>query len=914
MENSELGAIASNLIALNKELVAPKAPRGNDPQSRDAAKSGEQLRELCSGCDEVSRKLLSVIQQLEHGRGRSKWKSFRQALLTLWKEKEIEDLSKRLERYRSQIDTALLVSLRYYIQERQSASNSLAEEINKGTFINRIGDIKKIQLELADILETRQWQLQSLEDIQLFSSKVSESADCAREERAASQIFEKLRFQGMEARFEHIPEAYRRTFDWIFQNDQCRIEGSSNSANTMVDGNINFSRPRSRRTRRGWNSFVQWLQGDQTLYWITGKPGSGKSTLMKYLSVHPKTIENLTEWTGGQQATLAGFFFWNSGTVMQMSEMGLFQSLLYQAIEDHQEIIPTLFPERWKQYELFGNDLRPWSLHELSKALEIMVSDSSRKFFFFIDGLDEFDGNEGKLAKFILDIASVKHNVKMCVASRPWLVFEDAFYLRPSLRLEDLTAPDIQNFVSGNLGGNRMFSNLQKARPREAAGLVLEVTEKACGVFLWVHLVVLSLLQGLRDGDSIADLRERLLLLPSDLEELFEKIIGSVSPSYLEQACMIFQCLRTTLEPLSLLDLSLAQENFDQAMIAEVKSMDPSEVDFRAETMRRRLNSRCRGLVEAPEFDEEGPDAKIQYLHRTVKDFLATKRDWEIRAASERNGFHPDLALCGGYLFHLKVMSRDKSLFLDEFWRVFANCLLHFDHFKLCAVYGQNLVIDKYLSAHSDFINELQRVGDELLESTHPDGGKWLDVLVADGRDMSLFNHSRVTHWHESGPIHETNFPKYALNYELLPYVKSRLKAGSEINLQGRGSSLLHRAVLEQDVHLVELLLKHGVNPNSRYGNATLWHNVMARASEPFDAGSKEKWVVIVELFLKHHAKSQITVHNQSVRSIIKATCQDWDDMRVDQLLGKVPKPGPDEKNKAKRSFPALKRMFRRSG
>jgi hypothetical protein len=638
---------------------------------------------------------------------------------------------------------------------------------------------------------------------------------------------------------------------------------------------------------------------------------------MKYLSVHPKTVENLNEWTGGKQATLAGFFFWNSGTVMQMSEMGLFQSLLYQAVEGNQELIPTLFAERWKQYELFGTDVRPWSLHELSRAFGIMVSDSSRKFFFFVDGLDEFDGNEGKVAKFILDIISSRKNVKMCVASRPWLVFEDAFYMRPSLRLEDLTAPDIQNFVSGNLGDNRMFSNLEKARPREAAGLFLEITEKARGVFLWVHLVVLSLLQGLRDGDSITDLRERLLVLPSDLEELFEKIIGSVSPSYLEQACMIFQCLRISLEPLSLLDLSLAQEDIDEAMVAEVKPMDANEVEFRAETMRRRLNSRCRGLIEAPEFDEEGPDAKIQYLHRTVKDFLATRRDWEVRAISEHSGFHPDLALCSGYLFHLKVMCRNKSLFLDEFWRVFANCLQHFDRFRQCAVNGQNLVIDKYLRGHSEFVNELHRVGDELLDSTHPDGRKWLDVLVADGRDIALFNHSRVTHWHESGPIHETHFPKYAVEYELLPFVKSRLKAGSEISLQGHGSSLLHKAVNAQDVHLVELLLEHGVDPNCRYGNATLWHNVMARASEPFEAGSKETWVAIVELFLKYHANPRITVHDRSVRSIIEATCPEWDDFKVGQLLGTAPKSQPrllaarEENSEAKKSFSALKWVFR---
>jgi hypothetical protein len=138
LENTELKAIATNLTDLNKQLEPPKAPGGNDKQSRKAAKSGERLRELCTECEKAAWELLSVIQRLEHGKGRSKWKSFRQALLSVWKESEIAALSRRLERYRSQIGTALLLSLRYHIQEREGAFDSLAEEIHRGTFVSKL--------------------------------------------------------------------------------------------------------------------------------------------------------------------------------------------------------------------------------------------------------------------------------------------------------------------------------------------------------------------------------------------------------------------------------------------------------------------------------------------------------------------------------------------------------------------------------------------------------------------------------------------------------------------------------------------------------------------------------------------------------------------------------------------------------
>lgn len=42
-----------------------------------------------------------------------KWKSFRQALNAVRSEDDIEQLSKRLDKFRSQIDTTLLFILRY---------------------------------------------------------------------------------------------------------------------------------------------------------------------------------------------------------------------------------------------------------------------------------------------------------------------------------------------------------------------------------------------------------------------------------------------------------------------------------------------------------------------------------------------------------------------------------------------------------------------------------------------------------------------------------------------------------------------------------------------------------------------------------------------------------------------------------
>lgn len=43
-----------------------------------------------------------------------------------------------------------------------------------------------------------------------------------------------------------------------------------------------------------WDNFQEWLLSESNTYWISGKPGSGKSTLVKFLvtSNHTQTTLN----------------------------------------------------------------------------------------------------------------------------------------------------------------------------------------------------------------------------------------------------------------------------------------------------------------------------------------------------------------------------------------------------------------------------------------------------------------------------------------------------------------------------------------------------------------------------------------------------------------------------------------------
>jgi hypothetical protein len=123
----------------------------------------------------------------------------------------------------------------------------------------------------------------------------------------------------------------------------------------------------------------------------------------------------------------------------------------------------------------------PWSWTELVQTFRLFCLEAKKphrdehfgevhppkNLVFFIDGLDEFDGSHSELISFIKGFLGP--SIKVCVSSRPWNVFEDAFKNRPSLRLEDLTFADIKHYVQSKLSENPGFASLQELESEYAA-------------------------------------------------------------------------------------------------------------------------------------------------------------------------------------------------------------------------------------------------------------------------------------------------------------------------------------------------------------------------------------------------------------------------------------------------------------
>jgi len=89
--------------------------KSQEIDGKSRVKIDDQLQEVCKKSQEISKSLQRALDRLKIDSNGSwhKWKSFRQALAALWSEKEIRRLEESLAKIRSELDTALLASLRW---------------------------------------------------------------------------------------------------------------------------------------------------------------------------------------------------------------------------------------------------------------------------------------------------------------------------------------------------------------------------------------------------------------------------------------------------------------------------------------------------------------------------------------------------------------------------------------------------------------------------------------------------------------------------------------------------------------------------------------------------------------------------------------------------------------------------------
>lgn len=379
-----------------------------------------------------------------------------------------------------------------------------------------------------------------------------------------------------------------------------------------------------------------------------------------------RCTDHLQKWAKDGRLVTATYFFWNSGVELQANKEGLMRSLLCQILFQTTDLIPCQSPHIWEALCLFDHDAHVADFtdaeirHMFDRFLEILPPDM--RLCCFVDGLDEFQGDPKLIIELVKGMMS-NPNVKMCVASRPWTAFEDAFHEKPWLLLEDLTRGDIKSYKTSRLMKEVAFRTYHQLQPTRTEDIIDFVVNKASGVFLWVRLVVDSIIVGTRDGDRLSDVQERLYELPSELEDLFARMIAGLKPKYLRHAARIFELIRSQSDPPSVPQLSFAdEESHKSALNRSVKPLDNGEAAVMYDSLRRRLKSRTMGLLEISRPTEATQDmdpgissafvwrSSVQYIHRTVRDYLNQEPVYAQFKKVLDPAFDPHLSMCVGQL------------------------------------------------------------------------------------------------------------------------------------------------------------------------------------------------------------------------------------------------------------------------
>jgi hypothetical protein len=670
--------------------------------------------------------------------------------------------------------------------------------------------MKELQQDVKNFDANRTAQLQSIEstvrsinfslsisatksDFDELGNSVRNSLSAIDELAKEIAILTSLSFTSMEERHSRIVEAHCRTFEWIFRTKHLAL-----------------SDPRSSI------ALGSWLRSKHGIFWVSGKPGSGKSTFMKWLVQERQTIEALRQWAGSADLITASFYFWISGAPIQKSQQGLFRSLLYEILSQCPELIPTVCPERWALSACSADRLKQtssWARPELAASLgRLQNSGINKKICFFIDGLDEYDGDHFDIIDILTNLADSSY-IKICLSSRPWNCFEDAFGATADrkLYLHDLTRRDIELYARARLG--RMEQAAAFEQDTIALNtLISEIVGRAQGVFLWVYLVVRSLRQGMGNGDSVVILQKRLRSLPVDLELYFKHILTSVDPIYKEKVGSMFLAAVEANEPLSLLAYSfIDEEDPDFAIKLNSHSLQAEEIITRHSVMKRRINGRSKGLLEVATTPKEKPSnpQMVSFLHRTVRDFLQLKEINTMLSDMAPESFVASQALARASVAELKSGVLDPKGVTGRVFRL------------VRMAQKQSGIMDFAV------LDELEKVC------------------------KSRFRMFLAT---------ETMFLEQTIKMDLSWYVDISLKRSSRL----RCPSLLMLALTKflgdkggTDTTMIRTLLGNGLSPNAQDLSDTPWL-LWLRNIHGLHPGREKLWTAIARLLLVNGADAQV--------------------------------------------------------
>ncbi|KAI1648973.1 nacht and ankyrin domain-containing protein [Daldinia loculata] len=405
------------------------------------------------------------------------------------------------------------------------------------------------------------------------------------------------------------------------------------------------------------SQYIDWLDTSKFddhsgFLWIKGKPGAGKSTLMKF------TISHAYQPLSDQGKIVISFFFNARGEELEKSTDGLYRSLIIQILElkpDLQRVLDAIDPSR------------PWNIELLRSLFEdLILAMDETSIICFIDALDECEERQIRDMLYFLHnisqkIASSGTHLHICFASRhyPHITVTKGLTLVIEGRQEH--NQDITQYLKFELRiGQDILANQIRT----------EVQEKASGVFMWVVLVV-SILNKEYDRGRKHTLKRRLEQIPSDLHNLFHDILTRDNDNE-DGLRVCIQWILFAARPLRLEELYFA---IMLGIEPEDLAMFHSENIVSVEDMENYIIDNSKGLAEV-----SGSSTTVQFIHESVRDFLlkenGLQKVWPELGSNLHGYGHEELKqCCFAYLRDIFLLDSDDPI---PMWDLTTNPLNYF--------------------------------------------------------------------------------------------------------------------------------------------------------------------------------------------------------------------------------------------
>ncbi|KAI1202147.1 hypothetical protein F5X97DRAFT_330990 [Nemania serpens] len=353
----------------------------------------------------------------------------------------------------------------------------------------------------------------------------------------------------------------------------------------------------------GTVEFEEWLDREDLLthngvFWIKGKPGAGKSTLMNH------TL-SFCERVFGDHLIVA-YFFNARGGVLEKSPLGMMRSIVYQLL-DKDDTLYGAFVKLYRENQMIhGSNEFQWRELEIKKFIRSIAKQprlQPKPLLLIIDALDECVEKDVRDVVIFLETLSINAvgfgvELRICLSSRHYPSISMKKNLALTLEGREEHGTDIATYVREKLNTNN-------------SSIKYQIEMKAGGVFMWVVLVVAMLNKAYDEGRHEA-MQKTLDEVPEDLEALFNSILEKGDSNKTELIRML-QWVLFAQRPLTPEDLYMVV----------VGRPPPSH-----EVIRRRINSSSKGLIE---IRKDSADKEfVQFIHLSVKDFLYRNRRLEM--------------------------------------------------------------------------------------------------------------------------------------------------------------------------------------------------------------------------------------------------------------------------------------------